>query len=53
VNERRRRRHESSHVLLEGLAKDDALVVALLKANGVVAEKVECGDDLHISELAY
>ena len=44
---------EAPHELLERLAKEDAVEIALLEAHGVVAEKVEGRDDLHSSELAY
>ena len=53
VNERRRGRHESRHELLQRLAKENAVVVALFEAHGVVTEDVEGGDELHSSELAY
>ena len=52
VNQRRLGGDDARHELLEGLAKDDALVIALFQANGVVAEEVEGGDNLHGSEVA-
>ena len=43
---------DSRDELLEGLAKEDAVVVALFEAYGVVAQEVDGGDQLHSSVLA-
>ena len=52
VDELWRRRDNATHELLDGLAKEDAVVVALFEAHGVLAEKVNGGDDLHSSVVA-
>src|ERR1700722_19625274 len=46
-------RHDTRHELLQRLAKENAVVVALFKAHGLVTQDVEGGDELHSSELAY
>ena len=53
VDERGEVATRRAHELFYGLAKDNALVVALFESYGVVTEKVEGGDHLHSSELAY
>ena len=45
-------RDDARHEFLDRLAEDDAVVVALLEADGVVAEQVDRGDDLHSSVVA-
>ena len=52
MDERGVRGDDARHELLDGLAEDDAVVVALLESDGVVAEEVDGGDDLHSSVLA-
>jgi len=44
-------RHQAAHELLEGLVKEDAVEVTLFEPDGVVAEDVEGGDDVHSSEV--
>jgi hypothetical protein len=46
-------RDDTGHELFDGLAKEHPLIVALFEADGVIAEQVEGGDDLHSSVLAY
>src|ERR1019366_7007777 len=43
--------HDARKELVEGLAKEDAVVVALFEAYGEVAQEVDGGDQLHSSVL--
>ena len=52
MDEWRLGRHDARHEVLDGLAEDDAFEVTLFQTNGVVAEEVESGEDLHSSVLA-
>ncbi len=52
VDQFRRGGDDAGHELLDGLAEEDAVVVALFEAHGEVAQEVDGGDKLHSSVVA-
>ena len=52
VDQRRFGGHDALHERFDGLAKEDAVEISLLEADGVIAKEIERGDYLHSSVLA-
>jgi hypothetical protein len=52
MDEGRIGRDDSGHEILNGLSKQNAIVVALFQSYGEVAEQVDGGNQLHSSVVA-